>query len=129
MNAGRLFVGVVLLGIGAMYLLEGAEVLDASETVADWWPTALIALGLFHAVDHRRFTAVSAGLVISGALLLTVTTDLLGDESWDIVWPLALIWAGAWLAFGWGRRAVRRTPDIDSVDGIAVLSASRVATR
>lgn len=129
MNAGRLFVGLILAGVGALFMLEGLDVLDASEAIADWWPVGLIGLGAFHAIDRRRMGGLSLALMGTGAGLLTVTTDLLGDESWDLVWPIALIAAGAWLAFGWGRRAVRTTPDLRSVDGIAVLSASRVATR
>lgn len=129
MNAGRLFVGLVLVAIGAVFMLEGADVLDASEAIADWWPLALIGLGVFHALDRSRVTAASLVLALSGLALLSVTADLLGEGSWDLVWPVALIVAGAWLAFGWGRRSVRKIPDVDTVDGLAVLSATRVATR
>ena len=129
MNAGRLFVGAVLVAIGTLFVLEGADVLDASDTIGRWWPAAIAGLGLFHAVDRRRLTVGSSVLIGAGLALLAVTTDVLGDESWDLVWPIALILAGAWLVFGWGRRAVRRIPDIATVDSLAVLSATRVATR
>lgn len=129
MNAGRLFVGLVLVAVGAVFMLEGADVLDASEAVADWWPVAVIGLGVFHALDRKRLTAASVVLVSVGFGLLGVTADLFGEGSWDLVWPVALIAAGTWLAFGWGRRSVRKIPDIDTVDGLAVLSATRVATR
>lgn len=129
MNAGRLFVGAALVAVGTLFMLEGAEVLDASETITEWWPAGLVGLGLFHAIDRGRVTTASAVLVLAGGVLLAVTTDLAGDESWDLVWPIALIVAGAWLAFGFGRRTVRRVPDVETVDGLAVLSATRVATR
>lgn len=129
MNAGRLFVGLILVAVGAAFMLEAMEVLDASEVIADWWPSALIGLGFFHAVDRGRPTTASLVLAGAGIALLSVTADLFGDDGWDLVWPVALIVAGGWLAFGWGRRAVMRVPDVDSVDGLAVLSATRVATR
>lgn len=129
MNAGRLFVGLVLVAVGAVFMLEGADVLDASEAVADWWPVGVIGLGVFHALDRKRLTAAAIVLVVAGFGLLGVTADLFGEGSWDLVWPVALIAAGAWLAFGWGRRSVRKIPDVDTVDGLAVLSATRVATR
>jgi hypothetical protein len=129
MNAGRLFFGLLLVAIGAVFMLEGADVLDASETIAEWWPVALVGLGVFHAIDRGRITTGSVILVLVGAGLLAVTSDVLGEDSWDLVWPSALIVAGVWLAFGWGRRTIRRIPDVATVDGLAVLSSSRVATR
>jgi hypothetical protein len=129
MNAGRLFFGLLLVAVGAVYMLEGADVLDASETVAEWWPSALVALGVFHAIDRGRITSGALILSGTGVALLAVTSDAFGEGSWDLVWPVALIVAGVWLAFGWGRRSIRRIPDIETVDGLAVLSSSRVATR
>ncbi len=129
MNAGRVFVGAVLVSIGVVFVLDANEVLRAGETLGSWWPLAVAGLGLFHALDRRRFTLGSAVLMIAGGILLAITTDVFGADAWDMVWPVALIGAGLWLVLGWGRRSVRRMPDIDSVDGLAVLSASRVATR
>ena len=129
MNAGRVFVGAVLVGVGIVFVLDANEVLGAGETIGSWWPLAVIGLGAFHALDQRRFTMGSAILVVAGGLLLATTTDVLGDGAWAMVWPIALIGAGVWLVFGWGRRSVRRIPDLETVDGLAVLAAARVATR
>lgn len=129
MNTGRLFVGSVFVGVGLVFLLEAGDVLDAGDTLASWWPVALVALGLFHALDRGRFVAGAAVLIITGLVLLGVTTELVGDSSWGVVWPAALIALGAWLAVGWGRRSRRKVPDLDTVDGLAVLSSARVATR
>jgi hypothetical protein len=129
LNAGRLFLGLLLVALGTLFVLESADVLDASETVAGWWPIALVGLGVFSAMDRRRLTTGSWILIAAGLGLLAVTTNALGGESWGYVWPIGLIVAGAWLAFGWGRRSIRRVPDVQSLDGFAVLSSSRVATR
>jgi hypothetical protein len=129
MNAGRVFVGSVLVAVGVVFILDANEVLEAGATLAAWWPASMIGLGLFHAVDRRRFTVGSLVLVVGGGLLLAITTDLLGGDTWGIVWPLVLIAAGVWLVFGWGHRSVRRMPNVATVDGLAVLSATRVATR
>ena len=129
MNAGRLFVGAVLVAVGVLFLLEANDVVDAGATMAAWWPVAVVGLGVFHALDRRRITTGAVTLIAVGAALLVITTDVFGEESWDLVWPVALIAAGSWLVLGWGRRSVRRTPALDTVDGIAVLSSARVATR
>ncbi|MEE9206445.1 MAG: DUF5668 domain-containing protein [Acidimicrobiia bacterium] len=129
MNAGRVFVGSVLVAIGVVFVLEASDVLDAGETLGSWWPASIIGLGLFNALDRRRVTSGSAVLVLVGAVLLAITTDVFGADTWSLAWPIALIGAGVWLVLGWGRRSVRRVPNIDTVDGLAVLSASRVGTR
>ena len=129
MNAGRVFVGSVLVAIGVVFVLEASDVLDAGETLGSWWPASIVGLGLFNALDRRRVTSGSAVLVLVGAVLLAITTDVFGADTWSLAWPIALIGAGVWLVLGWGRRSVRRVPNIDTVDGLAVLSASRVGTR
>lgn len=129
MNAGRGFVGLVLVALGVLFVLEANEALDAGEAIGDWWPAAIVGLGILTAIDRRRLSSASAALVAGGLVLLAVTTGLLGSRSWQYVWPATLIGAGAWLAFGWQRRALRRVPDVTSVDGLAVLAASRVASR
>ncbi len=129
MNAGRVFVGSVLVAIGVVFVLEASDVLGAGETLGSWWPAGIIGLGLFNALDRRRVTSGSAVLVLVGSVLLAITTDVFGADTWSLAWPMALVGAGVWLVLGWGRRSVRRVPNIDTVDGLAVLSASRVGTR
>ena len=129
MNAGRVFVGSVLVGVGVVFVLDANEVLGAGETIRSWWPLTVIGLGAFHALDRGRVTVGSTVLVAAGGLLLATTTDVLGDGAWEMVWPIALIGSGVWLVLGWGRRSTRRIPDLDTVDGLAVLSGVRVASR
>lgn len=129
MNAGRMFVGAVLVAVGILFLLDANGVLDAGGSIASWWPVAVIGLGLFHVLDRRRIAPGSLMLIGAGTFLLAITTDVFGTDTWDVVWPVALIAAGGWLALGWGRRSVRKMPSLDAVDGMAVLSSARVATR
>ncbi len=121
--------GAMLVTVGVLFMLDASEVLDAGPTIVSWWPSAVIGLGFFHSLDRRRITPGALVLIGAGAILLAITTEVFGSGTWDLVWPVALIVAGGWLAFGWGRRSVRGTPVLDAVDGMAVLSAVRVATR
>lgn len=127
-NAGRMLVGALLVAVGVLYTLDANDTLDAAETFADWWPLAVLGLGVSHAVDRGRLTTGSSVLVLVGAALLAITTDLLGSRAWEFVWPAALIGAGIWIVFGWSRRSARRKPAAETLDGIAVLSATRVGT-
>jgi len=129
MNAGRVSVGAILVALGVVFVLDANEIVAAGDTIGSWWPVAIIVLGVFHVLDRRRLATGSVVLVLVGGTLLAVTTGAFGADTWDLVWPAALIGAGVWLVVGWGRRSVHRMPDVESVDGLAVLSASRVATR
>jgi hypothetical protein len=129
MNAGRALVGATLVALGVVYVLDANGALEADVTIAKWWPSVIVALGVLHALDRGRVTRTAAVLVVIGSVLLAITTEVFGSDAWSYAWPLTLIGAGAWLVFGWGRRQVRRVPSLDVRDGFAVLSASRLATR
>lgn len=129
MNPGRVLFGSVLAATGVVFFLESADVVDAGEFIAAWWPSAIVLLGMLHAVSGRRVRGGAAALVVAGACLLGVTTGAFGSDAWRFVWPSALIGAGVWLTLGWGRRLGIRPSDDEEVDGIAVLGSARLATR
>lgn len=129
MNAGRALVGALIAAVGAVFLLDSAGVLAAGETLAAWWPVAVVALGAFHIAGARGGGRGGWVLVLSGLVLLGVTTGVFGSDAWGYVWPAALIAVGLWILLGWGRRYGIRPLDDDVVDGIAVLGSARLATR
>lgn len=129
MNAGRLLFGSVLAAVGVLFFLDSADIVDAGDAIAAWWPAAIIALGLFHAASGRGLTGGAMALMGIGAGLLGVTTGLFGDDAWSYVWPAALVLLGIWLIVGWGRRLGSRPADDDEIDGIAVLGSALHTTR
>jgi hypothetical protein len=128
MNAGRAVVGSILVGVGAVFLLDAAGALEAGPTLARWWPAAVVLLGAFQIASERRVGPVSGILLTGGLLLLGATTGVFGSVDWGLVWPAILILAGAGLLFGWGRRRMGAV-DQDEMSGTAVLSSVRLATR
>jgi Cell wall-active antibiotics response 4TMS YvqF/Domain of unknown function (DUF5668) len=101
---GRVLLGLVGVAIGTLYLLESADVLDAGAAIDGWWPTLIIAIGLFQIAERSRALLGPLLLIGAGTLLLLVTTDVLEGDVWSYVWPAALIvlgitaiarWAGA----------------------------------
>lgn len=129
MNAGRLFVGSALAAVGILFFLDSADILDAGDVIAGWWPAGIIALGIFHAMSGRGVTGGSLALIGIGAGLLGVTSGVFGPDAWDYVWPTALVLVGLWLILGWGKRLGSRPADDDEIDGIAVLGSALHATR
>ena len=70
MNAGRAFVGSLLVAIGALFVAETAGLLDPGDVLARWWPSALVLLGVLIAFDRRRMGTGSAGLMVGGGVLV-----------------------------------------------------------
>jgi hypothetical protein len=128
MSAGRSLVGGALVAFGAIYLLDAAGVMDAGGSVGRWWPCLFIALGLVQAISERRVSGVAVFLVVGGALLLAVSTGLLGDTAWAVTWPILVVLAGAWLLSGWGRsrRGAGHDPEFSR---LSVFNSVRVTSR
>jgi len=80
------------------------------------------------AFSEKRVSAVAAVLVVGGALLLTVSTGLLGKTAWAVTWPILVVLAGAWLLSGWGRqrRVAGQDPEFSR---LSVFNSVRVASR
>jgi hypothetical protein len=128
-NAGRLLAGSVVATLGVLFFLDSVDVLDAGGAVANWWPAAIVALGVFHAISGNGVTGGTLALIVIGLGLLGVTTGFFGDDAWGYVWPTALVLIGIWLMVGWGKRFGSRPADDDELDGIAVLGSALHSTR
>ena len=46
MRWDRVVMGATLIAIGALFLLDRADVLDAGQVIGDWWPATIVAFGL-----------------------------------------------------------------------------------
>jgi hypothetical protein len=101
----RLAIGLVVLTAGVVFWLDQIDRLEA-EDYLQWWPLAVIVVGLFHLLD-RRIAAAAVWVAVGTFFLL----PLLGYESPDIwiliaIWPLLISVAGVTLIV----QAVRPRP-------------------
>ena len=94
---GRQPAGIVLILVGAIFLLGQLDWLDARGVLATWWPSLLILVGIIQIA--QRFWRTGVLWIAAGAFLLSITLDFLSWESLAVVWPLALVVLGAWLIF------------------------------
>lgn len=118
-------VGLVLVGLGVVFLLDTADVLKAGSTVADWWPTVIIAAGVITFARDKRSVVVALLLISVGLVLLGVRLGVFDSSVWRYAWPVGLVLVGLAVLFGRGRRTPLRD-HVDRVNEVAVLSGREV---
>lgn len=126
MNYGRLFVGVILVTLGALLALDAADVLDAGDIIAAWWPLIfMVAAAIMFVSTPTRWVPPLIIFIIAGVLLLG-TTGAVEANLWQFVWPAILIVIG--LSFLFGRSSGRgRTTRDDRIEHFAIFSGIEVA--
>lgn len=97
------WIGILLIVLGALFLLDTFTTLDFSRMIGDWWPVIFIIVGLIKLKGQNRGGAFT--LIIVGVLLLLLTKDVLEWHDIGRFWPLILIIIGLSLVFkGRGKR-------------------------
>jgi hypothetical protein len=120
--SGRLFIGLLLVAIGFLFLLNNLNYIDASAYYR-WWPLILIIIGLYKGIQARTAAGWVAGgtWALVGGLFLLDNMNLLEFDLTDL-WPLALIWLGAFMLLK-SRNPAMRSPLEDSN---SIISATAV---
>ena len=128
LDLGRLLLGLVVIAVGALYLLESADVLDAGAVIDDWWPAVIIAIGLFQVIERSHGMLAPLLLMAGGTLVLLVTTGAVEGDVWSYVWPAALIVMGIVAIARWaGAGPLPRDVGDDVVVASGIFSGSTVA--
>ncbi|MBW0118580.1 LiaF transmembrane domain-containing protein [Pseudonocardia abyssalis] len=119
MQPVRVWMGIVLIGLGVVGLLGAAGVIDAGTVTARWWPLVVIGLGLAAMVAQR---SPSFGPLV----VTTIGVALLADvQDWplrDLLWPALLIVVGLLVLSG----PARRRSTGNEAAALAVLGGSTV---
>lgn len=126
MSYGRLFVGVILVGLGLVFVLDAADVVDAGDVIGSLWPL-LFVLGaaLMYVANPRRWL-VPAVIFVLAIVLLLDTTGLVEVNVWEFIWPVILIVIG--LSFLLGRTiGAREATGDDRVNQFVLFSAAEIA--
>jgi len=87
--------GLILLTMGAVFLLINTGVLDRS-MYGKWWTVLPVVFGVMRLITGRTAKALSEGvfLVVIGGWFMAAVTHWNG-LTWRNSWPLALIAVGA----------------------------------
>jgi hypothetical protein len=84
----RLWIGLVLVTLGVFGILDATGTLDSTETIDQWWPVAIIGLGLIGMLVERR-VSLGPGIVVVIGFLLLADQQQWTDE--DLFGPVLLI--------------------------------------
>ena len=109
--------GVILIGLGAIYLLQNFGVVDAGD-IGSWWPLVLIGFGVSSLVAPKDAGDSAGGAVITGigAFFLLRKLDVITWRFHD-AWPVFLVIAGVALVVrSLGDRRRSATPPTRSLE-------------
>ena len=108
MNSGRLIAGIIIIAIGALFLLNSTGIADVGG-LTKWWPMIIVLLGVWRLIAQKFRSLFGPLLLIAiGVILQLWQLDISGLD-FGTLWPAILIVVGiAILAGGFNRRRRRR---------------------
>lgn len=103
----RVILGIAAIAAGVLLTLRNLGVAGIDDLL-DYWPLALVALGLAMAFRPRGVPGRGVGSVIAviGAWMVLKNLGLVSGDLWDL-WPLFLVFAGG--ALVWHATRSRRS--------------------
>lgn len=112
MSSGRLIFGIILVAIGALFLLDNFADAVNIGTVWQWWPMLLVLFGVWRLVaDRFRSLFLPLLLIAIGGLLQLRKLEIIPGIDFATYWPIIPIVIGIAILAGGitrGRRRRRR---------------------
>lgn len=123
----QVFLGILIVAVGVIALLTQLDVItvDFGQLVADWWPLAVIGVGLVALVTVPRAWLGPSVIIAVGVFFLLQTLDILDVHLWEILWPVAIILVGLSLITSIGSRSM----DDDTINSTVFWWGTQRKTR
>lgn len=88
----RIITGLGIVGVGVLAALGAFDIVNFGDLVKDWWPVALIVLGLIMVMSNNKLW----GLIIAGAgaAILVRTLGITDFNLFELFWPAVIIVIG-----------------------------------
>jgi hypothetical protein len=98
-NPERMGVGLIVTGVGVVFLLDSLKLLSLSAALP-FWPVVLIALGMVKLAYSRQSGGGIWGVMLmaAGGVLLATHFGWL-EVSWRALWPLIVVGVGLSVVF------------------------------
>ncbi len=91
-SSSQNIVAIILIVLGALFLLQSFDLLNFGNALASWWPLILVLVG-FSKLKGPNKTAGTVIFVL-GIVFLSGTLDIINWSSIFRFWPLILIFVG-----------------------------------
>ena len=91
MKPSTVWIAIVLLALGVCGILDAAGVVASSQTIAEWWPVAIIGWAIAEMLAERRCTLAGVICVAIGMTLLADAQAWLSDT---LVWSSLAVFIG-----------------------------------
>lgn len=98
-GATRAASGVIILGLGLVFLLNNIGVIEARNLTENWWPFIIITAGLLILINNIRSWMAGLFLVLLGGAYQLKELGMVEFEPWSLVWPLIVVFVGASIIF------------------------------
>ncbi len=85
-------VAIIIIVIGALFLLQSFDLLNFGHAIASWWPLILIIVGFIKLKGSDK--TAGAIIFLLGLIFLSGTLDIINWSSIFRFWPLILIFVG-----------------------------------
>lgn len=91
---GQLIGGVVLILIGALFLLDRFDMFDFGWMVSRFWPSVLIFIGVTMIINEKRRSLTGPLVLIAIGAIFQADRLRLFDWRFNKLWPVILIAIG-----------------------------------
>jgi len=95
----HLFMPLVIIGVGVLFLLQNLGYLDASSILRTWWPSLLIVLGLSMFVNRGAGFFFPSVVLLCGLAVQLSNLELLPGNVWSYLWPALIVLLGLSMLF------------------------------
>jgi hypothetical protein len=120
-----LFFGSVIAALGAILVLDAADLANAGQIIGAWWPVLVLGAGILTWLANPDRWLAPGLVTLFGLALLLWTTGVV--NTLDLVLPALLIVVGLAVIFGRSARLVTDTGG-DSIRSFNVFSGSEVGS-
>jgi predicted membrane protein len=127
-GTGRIVLGIILVLLGVLYLLDIADVLNASSIVGSWWPVGIIIFGLVALLGPNRSVTGGGIMIAVGLILLIASTDLVDVSVGELIFPVILIAIGAGVLLMRSSRRAEGDP-ANTVNAFAMFGGNDTISR
>ena len=96
---GQNLLAIILILLGAGFMLDQLNLLDFSYYLSQWWPVVIIAFGFMEFIKQGRHGLIPVLIMAVGTVLLLSRLTGADINLWALFWPSILIIIGASMIF------------------------------